>query len=285
MIKIIKWIANLLLIFVIVVLSAYFLLRVTNKIEIYNVKTGSMEAKIHIGDYILIFKKGDYNVGDVVTYTSDNGFITHRIIKKEGDKVVTKGDANNTEDETISEKIIIGKVVLSGGILNIVIKYKYVFAGLALSLYLFSCYFEDDKKLENNEKTEDNVEDISLKIEAKDIKENDKAKDDLKEDEEKNIYKDTSIKELKDNKQEKIKEIDNNKKEKSNYIKNNNYNKVKNKEKEKTKKNYKNTIDKINNKNKNNNNRNNNKNKNNNNRNKNKNKNNNNKNNNKNKKQ
>ncbi|MBR3660769.1 MAG: signal peptidase I [Bacilli bacterium] len=141
MTKIFKFVANLLLIAVIVVLSAYFLLRVTNKIEIYNVKTGSMEAKIHIGDYILIYKKNNYNVGDVVTYTSNNGFITHRIIKKDGDKVVTKGDANNTEDETINVKIIVGKVIISGGILNVVIKYKYVLSGIVLSLYLFSCYF------------------------------------------------------------------------------------------------------------------------------------------------
>ena len=167
MTKILKFIANSLLIAVIVALSAYFLLRVTNKIEIYNVKTGSMEAKIHVGDYILIYKKSDYNVGDIVTYTSNNGFITHRIIKKDGDKVVTKGDANNTEDETISAKIIVGKVIMSGGILNIVIKYKYVLSGIVLSLYLFSCYFESGRKEDkenNNDEINDDIGDESLLI-------------------------------------------------------------------------------------------------------------------------
>ena len=167
MTKILKFIANLLLIAVIVALSAYFLLRVTNKVEIYNVKTGSMEAKIHVGDYILIYKKSDYYVGDVVTYTSNNGFITHRIIKKDGDKVVTKGDANNTEDETISAKIIVGKVIMSGGILNIVIKYKYVLSGIVLSLYLFSCYFESGRKEDkenNNDEINDDIGDESLLI-------------------------------------------------------------------------------------------------------------------------
>lgn len=167
MTKILKFIANLLLIAVIVALSAYFLLRVTNKVEIYNVKTGSMEAKIHVGDYILIYKKSDYNVGDVVTYTSNNGFITHRIIKKDGDKVVTKGDANNTEDETISAKVIVGKVIMSGGILNIVIKYKYVLSGIVLSLYLFSCYFESGRKEDktnNNDEINDDIGDESLLI-------------------------------------------------------------------------------------------------------------------------
>ena len=196
MIKIFKFIANLLLMVVIAALSAYFLLRVTNKIEIYNVKTGSMEAKIHVGDYILIYKKSDYNVGDVVTYTSNNGFITHRIIKKDGDKVVTKGDANNTEDETISAKIIVGKVVMSGGILNIVIKYKYVLSGIVLSLYLFSCYFEsskDDKLKNNNDDSDNNIKDAFLQlepnddIENKDVEKNESEEVDKKNIEENNV--------------------------------------------------------------------------------------------------
>lgn len=146
MAKIFKWFYNILFIIIIICLLGYYLLRITNKVEIYNVKTGSMEQKIHIGDYILILRKKEYKVGDVVTYTSDNGFITHRIIKIDGDNITTKGDANNTEDMSIKSNIIVGKVILSGGILNIVIKYKYIFVGLFLSLYLFSCYFESTKK-------------------------------------------------------------------------------------------------------------------------------------------
>ena len=189
MTKILKFIANLLLIIAIVALSGYFLLRVTNRIEIYNVKTGSMEAKIHVGDYILILKEKSYDVGDVVTYTSNNGFITHRIIKIDGDKVTTKGDANNTEDETISSKIIIGKVIMSGGILNIVINYKYVISGIVLSLYLFSCYFESAKgeetknnndEINDDEENEteienDNSEEIHEKEDLEEIKKDDEV--------------------------------------------------------------------------------------------------------------
>lgn len=187
MIKVIKWIANLLLMLIIILLSSYFLLRVTNKIEIYNVKTGSMENKIHVGDYILIFKKDNYNVGDVVTYTSNNGFITHRIIKIEGDRVTTKGDANNTEDETISSNIIVGKVILSGGILNILINYKYALAGIVLSMYLFSCYFESRKNDESSvlENENNEINDSSNLIQTSDVKktneENSETTDDFKE--------------------------------------------------------------------------------------------------------
>ena len=56
---------DIIFIAIIVILLGYFALRVMNRVEIYNVKTGSMEAKIHVGDYILILKKSRYDIGDV----------------------------------------------------------------------------------------------------------------------------------------------------------------------------------------------------------------------------
>ena len=118
---------------------------------IYRVKTGSMENDIHAGDYILIVKQNDYKIGDVVTFEKADGFITHRIVKKDGDMITTKGDANNVEDEEINKNTIVGKVVMSGGIINIVINYKYALIGFLLSIYLFTCYFSDDKKIDSSE--------------------------------------------------------------------------------------------------------------------------------------
>ena len=151
MVKLYKFIVNVVFVIIIAFLLCYLLLRITDKIEIYKVKTGSMEEKIHVGDYILIYRKDNYNVGDIVTYTSNDGFITHRIIRKENGKIITKGDANNTEDKEILESTIVGKVILSGGILNIIINYKYVFICFLLSLYLFSCYFDSRNDLNQNE--------------------------------------------------------------------------------------------------------------------------------------
>ena len=181
MLKILEKIGNILMIVIILLLLVYFGLRIANKVEIYNVKTGSMEDKIHAGDYILIFKKESYAIGDVITFRTENGYVTHRITKIEGDYVTTKGDANNTEDETISSSSIVGKVILSGGILNIIINYKYALAGIVLSLYLFSCYFESRKKekssiaeSENKElksqqpdATEEDSDEIQEKVEEK----------------------------------------------------------------------------------------------------------------------
>ena len=144
--NILKIVNNALFIIIIIILAGYFALRMLNKIEIYGVTTGSMENNIHAGDYILIIRKNDYNIGDIVTYKKSDYFITHRIVKKDNNIFVTKGDANNLEDDAINISDIEGKVIMSGGILNIIINYKFAIAAIWLSLYLISCYFDKEKK-------------------------------------------------------------------------------------------------------------------------------------------
>ena len=150
MVKIIKKILDIILLLTIIIIYTYLVLSKMNKVVIYNIKTGSMEDNIHVGDHILIVKQNDYKIGDVVTYKKDNGYITHRIIKIDQDKITTKGDANNVEDESVDKKRIVGKVVYSGKILNIIFKYKYMIACLLLSVYLFTYFFtkSDDKEIE-----------------------------------------------------------------------------------------------------------------------------------------
>lgn len=135
---------NILFTIVIFLLVAYFALRTMGKIEIYNVETGSMENKIHPNDYILLVKKNDYHVGDIVTFRVKEYFVTHRIIRINGDQVTTKGDANNEEDDEIYLNQIVGKVVYYGGILNFIINFKFAIVAFLIGLYLLSCYFGEN---------------------------------------------------------------------------------------------------------------------------------------------
>ena len=152
--KIFNHLLNILFIFIIFLLIVYFILRATNKIEIYNVETGSMENKIHPGDYILLLKKDKYYVGDIITFKVKKYFVTHRIIKIEDDKIITKGDANNEEDDAIHKNQIEGKVIYYGGILNFIIKFKFVIVVFLIGLYLLSSYFGEDKtRKQKNEKS------------------------------------------------------------------------------------------------------------------------------------
>ena len=164
MTKIIKRIFDVIFVILIIVLALYFILRIDNRIRIYSVMTGSMEDKIYAGDYILILKQDDYKVGDIVTFTQKSYYVTHRIIKKDGNNITTKGDANNAADATINKSQIIGKVIIIGGALNIIIKYKFAIVGLLLTFYLISCYFAKDE-----EKKEDDIETIEVddKVETK----------------------------------------------------------------------------------------------------------------------
>ena len=146
MTKVFKIIFDVIFVLLIICIATYFILRLSGTAEIYKVETGSMEDNIHIGDYILVYKKGSYKIGDVVTYKVDNYFVTHRIVEKDDKKVITKGDANNTNDEAINVKNIVGKVIYCGGILNFLVDYKYMLAAILLALYLFSCYFEKQKE-------------------------------------------------------------------------------------------------------------------------------------------
>lgn len=80
--------------------------------QFFKVGSGSMEPTLQVGDIILVQRQENYSTDDIITYKSNGEYITHRIIEIDGDTVVTKGDANNTEDEEINKEQIIGKYVV-----------------------------------------------------------------------------------------------------------------------------------------------------------------------------
>lgn len=151
--KIFKIIINTIVYLIIGILLVYVGLKVTNKIGIYKVMTGSMESGIHAGDYIVIMNEKEYKIGDVVTYVRDGYYITHRIMKINNGKVITKGDANNVEDEEFSMNDIIGKFIYKSNLLNFVIDYKYIIAAIFIILYLIANYIDKkEEKIEIEEK-------------------------------------------------------------------------------------------------------------------------------------
>lgn len=102
--------------------------------RLYRIATGSMVPYLNINDYILVKKSNDYKEGDVITYTSGETYVTHRIVSITDENIVTKGDANNTMDEPITKDNIIGKVVLKFGFLGFII---YLFSKPIIWVLLF----------------------------------------------------------------------------------------------------------------------------------------------------
>lgn len=127
MYKIFEKIAHIILNFAIVIILLmvlivgynYFELQIMNKdytnffgYTVFEVTTGSMAKTLNIYDVILVKITKDINTKDIITFKNeDNELITHRIMEIDGDKLVTKGDANNAEDKTITKDAVIGKVI------------------------------------------------------------------------------------------------------------------------------------------------------------------------------
>lgn len=102
---------------VIVMITLKFFSKDTNikpfGIQILKVQSNSMNPEFRKEDIIVIKKEKEYEVGDIITFkTKDGNLITHRIIEKNENEFITKGDSNNTKDEEkITSSCIQGKVI------------------------------------------------------------------------------------------------------------------------------------------------------------------------------
>lgn len=106
---------------------------------LFQIQSGSMEPTIKAKEIILVVKKKNYNQNDIITYKNENGyFITHRIVNKNVEGYITKGDFNNTEDEKIvKQEQIKGKVIFHAMWLGTIYKYHYLIITIIVLLLLF----------------------------------------------------------------------------------------------------------------------------------------------------
>ncbi|MBO7078433.1 MAG: signal peptidase I, partial [Bacilli bacterium] len=97
-----------------------------------------------VDDIVIVKITTDTKEGDVISYISESSVVTHRIVSIEGDKIVTKGDANNANDEPIERKDVIGKVVHVAarlGKFKKVVSEPIVYISFFVTFILFSIYF------------------------------------------------------------------------------------------------------------------------------------------------
>lgn len=77
----------------------------------FEVATGSMADTINIGDVVVVKITKDVKENDIIVFRENDSFVTHRLISKNSSEIITKGDANNSEDKPIKEEQILGKVI------------------------------------------------------------------------------------------------------------------------------------------------------------------------------
>ena len=180
--KLKKIIANITWIFVLVCAISYLIssYRVYKGKEVipnilgfygFKISTGSMEPAINTGDYLVSTKvTGDtVKVNDIITFIDEDTIITHRvsdiIVSEDGEKeFITKGDANNTEDDVavISENIIskyVFKIPKLGYILDY-FKYMNLVSKIGILLPICLVYLYIGKSEKINIKREEKNEEI-----------------------------------------------------------------------------------------------------------------------------
>ena len=128
------------------------------------VLSGSMEPELSTGDLIFIVEKENYEVGDVIVYQDGKIIVTHRIISISEEEVITRGDANNTDDAPIKMEHIKGKVAfaipLLGYLVNIIKTPIGTIVIIGLAVYLLERSFHSEK-----EKDKQKLADIKAEIE------------------------------------------------------------------------------------------------------------------------
>lgn len=146
----------ILIIILIICLYCYAQLKILGKsyIEfcgytVFRVITGSMADTIKPQDIVIVKITKDVEVNDIITYKSDNDFITHRLISKNGDELITKGDANTSEDNPININDVVGKIIFifnNVGIWINVIKTPQVIIALVISIIAIKFMFFSKQK-------------------------------------------------------------------------------------------------------------------------------------------
>lgn len=128
------------------------------------VLSGSMEPELSVGDLLIVVRCDNYELRDVIVYQDGQTAITHRIVSMSDDSIITRGDANNADDDPITLEQIKGKVVFSiplvGYLVNMIKTPLGTVVILGLAVFLLERSFRVQK--ENDKRR---LDDIKAEIE------------------------------------------------------------------------------------------------------------------------
>lgn len=115
------------------------------------VLTGSMEPTLNIDDFVILRElKGRVNVNDIVSYKrpDEKNEVLHRVVSVDKNIVITKGDANNKEDDPIDVMQITGVYVRKVKYLGKIIAFftKPLGVSFTVTLFLIILLFPTSKK-------------------------------------------------------------------------------------------------------------------------------------------
>lgn len=160
---------NIILDILIIMFGIFLIISIYNNIQIkilgneyssffgystFEVQTGSMADTINAGDWIIVKSSKSIKLDDIITFSQDGEFITHRVVETYNDTLVTKGDANSGKDDAIAKSQVVGKVVkiLPGfGIIRKTFFNPIVLISLIVALYFISFVLRSSLKNSGSE--------------------------------------------------------------------------------------------------------------------------------------
>ena len=128
------------------------------------VLSGSMEPELSVDDLLIVAPADTYEVGDVVVFQTQRTAVVHRIVSINGDEIITRGDANTSDDEPITKANIKGRVVCAIPFVGLIINFIKTPVGTILLIGLAVWLLESSFKKEKNKKS-DELEAIRREIE------------------------------------------------------------------------------------------------------------------------
>lgn len=144
---------------------------------VFEVQSGSMSPTINVDDMLLVKLTNEVEKDDIITYKKDNSFITHRVIEANGNKIITKGDSNNSEDKIIEKEDVLGKIVKifpGFGKWKKILLSPAVLIAIFSTLTIFSFVFSYNDKKKDKVSDEEDLDNKKKSKKSKDKKENSK---------------------------------------------------------------------------------------------------------------
>lgn len=119
------------------------------------VLSGSMEPELSVDDLLIVKPADAYEVGDVVVFQTQRTAVVHRIVSINGDEIITRGDANTSDDDPITKANIKGKVVCAipfvGIIVNLIKTPVVTLLFIGLAVWLLESSFKKEKAQKSDE--------------------------------------------------------------------------------------------------------------------------------------
>lgn len=128
-------------------------------IRLYVVRTGSMEPEIKTGSLCFVDHRAELSsikCGDIITFsTSDGTAVTHRAVRTENGSIITKGDANNAEDENaVTSDNFIGKCIFNIPQLGKAVQFLRSPWGIAASVSMIVLLISADQLIDKKKLSE-----------------------------------------------------------------------------------------------------------------------------------